>query len=179
MPWNPNRHTTDGFLKLPRPNRNHHDWGNIANTTFCSIKKLSLEELWNEFNSNTTGDSATVIDKEEMLKMTSSVFFVEEGMTEREFYSKNAEVYEAYAYDPSKMSSSVSNLVKNIIDSGDYEKKRDVILGKLSYLDADTRKLVEQEEDNYKTRQETVKQVEASNENDEKDKIENFDGLGE
>ncbi len=139
---------------------------NIMNDEYMKTRKNltnGLKELWNEYNSNKAGDSATKIDKSEMIQKTSAIFFVEEGMTEQEFCAKNYEVYEAFVTGEStKSSRAVSKLVKEMIENGEFEAKRDVILGKLNYLDAETRMLVEQEEDTLKSREETKKELEKT-----------------
>ena len=59
-----------------------------------NIPKLpTLQEIWENMNSD-EGDPK-VIDNTERQAFTNSIYFVEDGMTEIEFYEKNSTIYEA------------------------------------------------------------------------------------
>ena len=125
-----------------------------------SIKNsMSLEEIWtNVANSNKEGDPNS-IDSKEVSFNYGSIYFIEEGMTEQEFYAKNLAIYDtqpkmqngmfiAELKDRQKetLSSAVSRVVNQMLDNGEFEAKRDIIMGKLPYLDVETKnRVIEQD----------------------------------
>ena len=121
-----------------------------------SIKNsMSLHEIWTHVaNSNENGDPNS-IDSSEQKFNYGSIYFVEEGMTEQEFYAKNHAIYDTqpkmqngmYILEmedtpKEKLSSAVSRVVNQMLDNGEFEAKKDVIMGKIMYMDDETQKRV-------------------------------------
>lgn len=146
----------------------------------------TLEELWDVYNSNKDGDSANVIDKNEATRNLGTIYFIEEGMTKEEFISKNSAIYESFNntmnFTPNSenLHSTVGRVVKDMIANGEFETKKDVILGKFTYMDESTQllvlekltpeeqkealsKLSDEKQDLLRTQLDTIKQMEKEN----------------
>ena len=116
---------------------------------------MSLKEIWtNVANSNKDGDPNS-IDSSEQSSNCGSIYFIEEGMTEQEFYAKNYAIYDTQPkmqngmliyeigdMQKEKLSSAVSRVVNQMLDNGEFESKKDVIMGKIMYMDNETQKRV-------------------------------------
>ena len=84
-----------------------------------------LKKFWNECaNVNNEGDSKNIIDKEEAKANLSSIFFVEENMTENQFYEKNIDIAtegNSYClhsdYNGTRRQYAVSAIVNEILDN--------------------------------------------------------------
>ena len=136
---------------------NHNNSNNMFNTTYnfnsgtASFNPVKdILEQFKLFDSNANGEKG-VIDAEEAKMGHGSIFFVEEGMTEKEFINKNAMIWEAThplmacnasGYERPTLTDSVSSIVKNMIKTGQFEEKKDVIMGKIAYLNKETLELV-------------------------------------
>ena len=156
-PWLPRIHNPK-----PRYNPNAYNNNNVFNTTHNfnfanSLAQFSplfdqvnnILEQFNVFDSNEKGEKG-VIDAEEAKSAKGSIFFVEEGMTKQEFMNKNALIWEAIhpnennlpGYIRPNLSNSVSNVVKRMIENGEFDAKKDMIMEKAAYLNKETLELV-------------------------------------
>ena len=115
---------------------------------------MSLREVWQKVaNNNRSGDPNTIDNDEQMLTY-GSIYFIEEGMTEQEFYDKNKEIHlkkpffkdghilNYVANQKEALSSAVSNVVNQMIDNGEFETKKEIVLGKINYMNEETQKRV-------------------------------------
>ena len=172
-----------------------------------SVPARNLDELWNKVNINNNGSSADVIDKNEANEYINSIYFVEEGMNKETFKKKNEAIFElnkintdldSFADYAPKMGMGntaglktevVSKIVKEMIANGEFDNKKEVILGKFIYLDDATQlqvleKLTPQEQnealsslppetqDVLKVKLSTIKELENEQKEQEKQKQE-------
>ena len=172
-----------------------------------SVPARNLDELWNKVNINNNGSYADVIDKNEANEYINSIYFVEEGMNKETFKKKNEAIFElnkintdldSFADYAPKMGMGntaglktevVSKIVKEMIANGEFDNKKEVILGKFIYLDDATQlqvleKLTPQEQnealsslppetqDVLKVKLSTIKELENEQKEQEKQKQE-------
>lgn len=127
--------------------------GTHINVNFLSKYETQLKGIWN--NIDNEAGSEGKIDKNEETQNVSSIYFVEEGMTEAQFIEKNLDVAASEMlalpsdYNGTKTQYAVSQIVNEMLDKIDrgefnFEAKKDVILGKMKFLDEETKDRVEQ-----------------------------------
>ena len=139
---------------IPKFNPNQIGFKN--NNTFLGSfpamfeKAQTILEQFNIFDSDSKGQKG-VIDASEANFAKGSIFFVEEGMTKEEFMKKNMIIWESVnplmacspaGYERPKLHDAVSSIVRDIINKGQFEEKKEMIMEKAAYLNEETLKLV-------------------------------------
>ena len=158
----------------------HHDFG---------VNSKSLRETWTQIaNSNRDGDPNS-IDSSEQESYKGSIWFVEEGMTEEEFYAKNYAIFDTQpkmkngmyihkSKPKEKLSTAVSREVNRILQNGELEDKKDIVIGKINYLDDETQKWVLEllSPDDRAIAEEKINVLKQIEERDSNNKTEILDG---
>ena len=94
-----------------------------------------LKDYWNMINRE--GKDSKRIEEIEVKKNTGSIFFVEEGMEIGDFIKKNMPIEAEQRKNPFGFEE-LNKIVNEMLDGGEFEQKKDIILGKILYLDKKT-----------------------------------------